>query len=217
MIQGERGTERTKGQSGEREGEMEVSRRDEAMRVGEDRDRNTWRGRGRDGQRKTQGGYRDKGEKGPGTERGRWSGWRRDRLMETQNYKVIRVLIHSFPGKQTDEHRDELSGPGPEPPTCCCPGMAGWWQRLGDSFWVPCPAQPHPGPSPGAQPLRTRLLLVLPPPSPPPTLLPRVCLSGSCLSLSVPLFVSVSMSLSLCSVTPVLSVSFPSSISQSPS
>lgn len=48
---------------------MEEPRRDEAMRVGEDRDRNTWRGRGRDGEGKAQGGSRDKGEKGPGTGR----------------------------------------------------------------------------------------------------------------------------------------------------
>lgn len=158
-------------------------------------------GTGREAQR--EGGIR--AGKGRRTERGRRRGWGRDRLMEMQKYTVIHSLTHSFIPRWTDRLG---SGRG-----ISCWGQdwsllpvvtQGWESRMvaeaGRQLLGP-PAQPCPAPSPGVQPLRTRLLLLLPPPasaSHHPCSLPWVCLLGPISVRRSPLGLCFWVSLSLC-------------------
>lgn len=105
--------------------------------------------------------------------------------------------------------RDRLPGSGRELPTCCCPGL-GWRPvaEAGRQLWVP---PPRPAP-PAGQPLRTRLRLL---PLPPTLHAPWAALGPSLWvpALSVPVFVSVSVCLSL----PPSFLSNPVSVSHTPS
>lgn len=140
-------------------------------------DRRKWRCR--------RGHTRDRGRQADGDERG-------------QSHSFTHTFIHSFPGRRTS-----CRGSGPQHPTCCCSGLGR--QAGGRDTASGSPPQFCPAPSPGAQPLRTRLLL--PPASPSPFRLFSLGPLITSVHLSPCLCVSVSLSLPLSVCLPSQSLS----------